>query len=420
MLFSTLSSVGVASAPALRIVGPGYAGRSTTIRSGNAMVQDATLAWQEAPANTPRFQGAARRLLIEGERQNFVRNPRGEGSRLNISGALPTYWTPLGTEQVERQVIGTGEEDGLPYVDIRFFGKASASGSGFYLLFESTTSTPATQGEIWTASVFARLVGGNLGTSPPTVVLSERTAAGAFVVTGYGDTLLGDTGRLATQRLIYTRVLSEAGAARVVPGLFLRFSTNEMVDMTLRLGAPQLERSSFASSPILPPAGAPAAMARSADAAIWLPAGGFGKAGTVTLQAMLPQAALFGSSQGLIQIDDGTDQNRLLIRNSSGGATVYGLADSSGTTLATLTGGDFTARQPFRVALAWSPGVVAFCLSGQAVQTAAITPPSNLYRMLIGHASGALNQSACGEIELIDYHATRLSDSTLQAITVAP
>ncbi len=50
----------------------------------------------EFAADIARFNGVARRLLVEGQRTNGIRNPRAEGSTAGILGAggvMPTNWT---------------------------------------------------------------------------------------------------------------------------------------------------------------------------------------------------------------------------------------------------------------------------------------------------------------------------------------
>jgi len=424
MLFSTLSPAGLASAPALRIIGPGHAGRSTTARSGTALVQDAALAWQEVAANTPRFQGAARRLLVEGRRTNAIRNPRAEGCGTGASAAaLPTnWWMPNHTSGLSMDISPVAY-GGMSGMRLRLYGVITTGSGNETVEFEARTVSPAAASQTRAHSFYYCL---SAGTWPAGASFSTRTIAGnnspSFSLVDNVSTAQ-PTPTAGLQRAVQTITLSSTltAGATVTHGFHITgFTANTAADFTLDVFLPQSEADAATpSSPILPPLGTLAAATRSADATSWLPSGGLAASGTVVLKAMLPQAAPFGSSQGLVQIDDGTDQNRLLIRNTSGGATVYGVADSGGSTLAALAGGGLIAGQPFRAALAWSPGGLAFCLSGGAVQTAAITPPGNLSRMLVGHASSALDRAACGEIELIDYHATRLPDAMLQAVTAA-
>lgn len=424
MLFSTLSPAGLTSAPALRILGPGHAGRSSTARSGTALVQDTALTWQDAAANTPRFQGTARRLLVEGRRTNAIRNPRAEGCGSGPSAAaLPTnWWMPNHTSGLSMDVSPVAY-GGMTGVRLRLSGMVTTASGNETVEFEARTVMPASANQTRAHSFYYSL---SAGAWPAGASFSTRTISGnnnpSFsLVDNVSTTQPVPTGSL--QRAVQAIVLSSAltAGATVTHGFHITgFPANAAADFTIDVFFPQSEPdAAWPSSPILPPPGAPAAATRSADATSWAPPGGLPTSGTVVLRAMLPQPAPFGSSQGLVQIDDGTDQNRLLIRNTSGGSTVYGIADSGGTTLAALAGGNLTAGQPFRAALAWSPGGIAFCLSGGAVQTAAIPPPGNLSRVLIGHAASTLDRAACGEIELVDYRATRLSDVTLQALTAA-
>ncbi|HWX50122.1 MAG TPA: hypothetical protein VNZ61_18910 [Roseomonas sp.] len=313
---------------------------------------------------------------------------------------------------------------GMTGVRLRLHGTVAGGGNAAESIeFDSRTTNACSANETRAHSFFYRLVDGTwpAGLAFQIRIIAGNNSPGFSLVVNDATSLPRPTAALRRAERVIVLPSSLTTNPTIVHGAHMfGWTPGASVDFTLDVFFPQSEADAATpSSPILPPLGTLAAATRSADATSWLPAGGLAASGTVILKAMLPQAAPFGSSQGLVQIDDGTDQNRLLIRNTSGGATVYGVADSGGSTLAALAGGGLTAGQPFRAALAWSPGGLAFCLSGGAVQTAAITPPGNLGRMLVGHASSALDRAACGEIELIDYHATRLPDAMLQAVTAA-
>ncbi|MDJ0387355.1 hypothetical protein QMO56_04455 [Roseomonas sp. E05] len=408
-------SPGFLAAPALRLVGPGFAERVLTSRPGTAWAMNASGTWQAVAPDTPRFQGSARRLLVEEARSNALPNPRAEGAEAGTPGALPTGWSILGTEALTRTVVGTGTIGGVPYIDLRYSGSLSNAQS-WWVLFTSITTVPAAAGEVWSASANAYVVAGSLANLSASLSLMQRTSTGGYI-SGVSSAPGGLPGYPE-----YRSVSREmaAGTGRVIAGLLLQGLTpGAGADVTIRIAGPQLELGPFASSLVLPPAGSPGATPRAADLPIWTPAGGFGSQGTVLLRAMLPNAALFGRSQGLFQIDDGTDQNRLLVRNTSGGAVVYGVVDSAGATLAALEGGSVTPGVPFQAAFAWAPGDQAFCLNGGTVQTAAASLPGGLTRMLVGHASGALNRAANGEVALLDYRPQRLPNAMLQALSAA-
>jgi hypothetical protein len=397
---------------ALRVLGPDNPGRLAVSRSGGATVMTASLSLAAAAANTPRFNAEARRLLVEGARGNAIANPRAEGGSTT---AYPAEWGSLATiAGITRELGGTGTEFGMPYFQIRFSGTPGASGDCRTQM--QGTAAAAAQGQAWTVSAFIRRVAGSANGIAPALRLMERTAAGGAIVANNSGAL-AVTESLA--RFSFTATVGAGTTAGLTPEFVVSVTGGVAVDATFRIYVPQMELGPFASSPILPPAGAPAASSRAADMPAWAPAGGFGAQGTVVVRAMLPQLAPFGASQGLWQIDDGTDQNRILLRNTSAGSAITGVLDVGGTSLATLAAGNMTPGAPFRAAFAWAAGDQALCLGGGAVQTASAALPPGLIRMLVGHASVQLNRAAHGEVELVEYRPTRLPNSLLQALANA-
>lgn len=401
----------------LRALGVEHTGRVLVGRMGDAMAQDASGAWWPAPPHMARFTGTGRRLLVEAARRNAIRNPRGEGARTGAgTSRLPHNWNILGSTTLSIKVLGGGTEDGIPFIDVRLSGTNGSSAS-WALCFERSETVAASVNEVWTGSVFCRVLAGSVAsftTLGVTVRYSGKT--GKALISSLAPLRSGPS--LAQSRTA-SNATAPSGTAFVVPGLEFRAPSGAALDVTLRIGAPQLEPGPAMSSPVLPPAGLLVSGSRAADVPVWTPPGGFGTAGTLVLEAMLPNLALFGTSQGLAQLDDGTDANRLVVRNTSGGAEVFGVVDSGGATLAALSGGSMTPGTPFRAALAWAPDGLAFCMAGRPVQSAAVALPTGLARLLVGHASTALNRAANGELGSIDYRPQRLPDAMLRALTAA-
>ncbi|WP_376088646.1 hypothetical protein ACE7GA_16505 [Roseomonas sp. CCTCC AB2023176] len=273
--------------------------------------------WASAAANLPRFHGTARRLLIEGSRTNGIRNPLSEGTVAGTPGTTPTNWVVSSSANgIARQVVGTGVESGVAYVDIRYSGTATASGT-ISIAPEGNTAVAAAVGQTWTASFFTRVAGGSLSGLTTTLMIRERDTAAASL--GTGSVAVSPGSSLATSRQTLTRQLNQAACAFVQSSLNLAYASGAVLDVTLRIGQPGLELGAFASSPIAPPAGAPAAATRAADAASLSLSGAVAAQGTLVLRALLPQLAASSLDQGLLQLDDGTDTNRLVLRNTAGG-----------------------------------------------------------------------------------------------------
>jgi hypothetical protein len=398
---------------ALRVLGPDNPGRLAVGRAGGAAVLTAALGLAAAPADTPRFNGAARRLLVEGARVNLCQ------------GAASIGLEPW---------VATGMAARAP--------AASPNGAAEAALLTETTGSSAnnygsayvnfTAGVTYAASIFAKA-----GTCP-TIQLSFLAAAFGGQQYANFDLAAGQVGTLGTTvsnariealrdgwfRCVMVLTATATAAARLYVAMTpsasaTRLPTYAGSGRTVLVWGAQIEEAAFASSPVMPVPGTTTTAAREADVPLWQPPGGFGPQGTVVVRAMLPQLAPFGASQGLWQIDDGTDQNRIQLRNSSAGSAITGVVDLGGANLATLSAGNMVPGTPFQAAFAWAPGDQALCLNGGEAQTAAATLPAGLTRMLVGHASVQLSRAAHGEVELVDYRPARLPNALLQALTRA-
>ena len=155
------------------------------------------------------------------------------------------------------------------------------------------------------------------------------------------------------------------------------------------------------------------AQARAADQILCQPVGGYG-GGTLLIAASLPQATPAGQPQGLWQIDDGTDANRLILRST--GTTLTAEVERGGASGAVMTLGSIVPGTAFRAVFAWAAGSQAACMTGGAVQTAAATLPADLTRLLPGHGSEGWNQALNGSVRLLQYLPARLPDTQLQGL----
>lgn len=223
---------------------------------------------QEAAIDEPRYLYAAAgkptsAIIVEVASVNQVTNPRCEGAAAGTPGTLPTTWTAVLVGGVSRSVVGAGVEDGIAYIDVRFWGTPSASG-GLSLRMRAMTGAAASLGQTWTASGYVRLVGGTLANALPRMRVLECDAAGAPVTAG--QTYFTPTADpLRVQRFANVRTLANAAVANVSIDVNVQVTAGQPVDLMLRIGGPQLELGAAATSLILPPAGAPAAASRAAD-----------------------------------------------------------------------------------------------------------------------------------------------------------
>jgi hypothetical protein len=195
---------------------------------------------------------AARGLLIEESRTNSIRNNTMVGAVAGTPGTVPTNWSVAtgGLTGITQQIVGTGTESGITYLDIRFSGTPSAAGT-YRIYTEGTVNIAALTGQTWANSQYLKLAAGALtGVTGFTDVYQEFTSAGAFVAEA-GIVIGSPTAAgLATQRSATTRTLAGgATTAFVRTGIQLSLS-GVAIDITLRVGLPQLEQGAFATSVI--------------------------------------------------------------------------------------------------------------------------------------------------------------------------
>ena len=225
---------------------------STFTRSSAAWRYDETGVLVSTPIDTLRVDHdgttlTRRGVLLETSKTNSLRNGSGAGAVAGTPGTVPTNWT-FGTSSngIQRSIVGTGTEDGLPYVDIRFAGTASPAAT-FYINTDSLTQIVAAAGQTWTSSMHLRTVAGTLA-AVLTLSCSGRTAAGADAVDEGAVGVAATTAALKTQRRSVARAFTGGTVARVLQYLAVNIANGATVDFTLRVGAAQLEQGTTIST----------------------------------------------------------------------------------------------------------------------------------------------------------------------------
>lgn len=375
------------------------------------------LTWSEFAADAVRYQGSARRLLIEGTRSNRIRNPRAEGAVAGTPGTLPTNWAISGLPSgVGSSVVGVVTTNGVQGLRIRVNGTPAATATA-RLDLETLTSITAANGQVWTGSAFLRLQAGaqaNLGLSLR--VMGRDSAQAAFNAVGTAVTLTSALARAAATTTMATATVVSASLE-----LQLSFTLNQAVDCTFDIGWPQMEQASFASSPILPVAGTPAVSTRSADlltaplASLGIGANG---ACTVLCWAVLPQASPASVDQNLVSIDDGTNNNRYRIFNVAGGSSVNAGRSTAGTGLTSLAG-TMTPGSAFKAGMSIDgAGRVAGSLNGAAAVAQTGGPTAGLTTLRIGNNAGNTGP-LCGLLAECRVLPFAVSDAVLAGLVAA-
>lgn len=378
---------------------------------------DATGALVQVPADTPRCDHdpatlACRGLLLEEARTNSIRNPRAEGATLGgigAGGVLPTNWAVGALGGITTTVVGTGTEAGIPYCDLRFTGTASGN---FGVDCEGWLG--AAPGDVWTYSAFVRLVAGSL-TNVTAVTTRVYYSGGG---TNSQGTVTPTAAGLASQRWVCAPATAGTGAGSVKGAL--RIDVAGAVDLTLRVGAAQLEKGPAPSSVILPPAGAPAATTRSADQTrvIGLPIGP---------ATMLIQATHTGSASGFGVTFGGWGPNNDFNNSSyftlgAGAGTPSFTAISAGVGTNRVPAGSGGYNQPATYVGATGPNAIMFALnSASTASAAAFAQPSTADRAALGGSPwgnpGLIGlASGVGIYQRWALYPTRLTDGQVIAL----
>jgi len=239
---------------------------ATLTRASTGWYFDSAGVLQSAANDAARFNYnpdtlALQGLLVEPPCTNGIRNNTMIGTVAGTPGTAPTNWVVTSTiNNVTREIVGSGVEDGIAYIDIRYYGTPSAS-AFLFITFEGTTVIAGMAGQTWTASVYCRLIAGALTNISVAQTLSERSGAGS-TVDSVSSAMTPTGTALRTQRHNLTRLYTNASTLFSVNYISIAYTSGQALDVTLRIGLPQLEQGSGASSPIKTSS---AAVARAAD-----------------------------------------------------------------------------------------------------------------------------------------------------------
>src|SRR5215469_16943453 len=227
-----------------------------------------------------------------GGETNFIRNPRLEGASNGINGVFPTFWQCTGDTGMSYDIVGTGTEDGMTFVDLRVHGNIVATNC--YILPEGlTTASPVANPAVPnTLSVYCRILSGSMTNIN---YLQLQAQYRNLALTNLGNSTLtftpSATGTIGQFRYQVSGTPT-AGAQLSIPVLYFIWtasSTGLPVDITMRIAGWQLEWGSPATQLIYPPSGTLQAWTRGIDAGpAWLMAGiaGINGTGSVSAYAM--------------------------------------------------------------------------------------------------------------------------------------
>jgi hypothetical protein len=170
-------------------------------------------------------------------------NPTLDGAeigRLGASGALPAGWRTYSAAELNFAVVGQGEESGIDYVDIRVFGKASATTLGNQIFFAGREEIAVTPGERWTVDAHVSLRFGSLANVRAIQIGANLIDADGKYSSWFRSAAITPLpGSLARRRFARSGPITDRNAAYLQPVLQIATMEGGMIDLTLRIGRPR-------------------------------------------------------------------------------------------------------------------------------------------------------------------------------------
>lgn len=171
-------------------------------------------------------------------RINWIRNNTMQGAAAGTPGALPTGWSVENLGPLSYEVVGTGVDGDVEYVDLRIFGTNDGTAFAYIHFAEVGHTQLKNSTDDWTLSVYLKRTI-NSGSSPGTTRLAiaqhsadgTLTTDGATISVSLGSTLTREDG---------SQVSSFTGTY-IRPGFRFTRQSTLAYDFTLRIGLPQLE-----------------------------------------------------------------------------------------------------------------------------------------------------------------------------------
>ena len=384
----------------------------TFTRASTATYFDSTGTLQSAAIDAPRFDFnpstlAAQGLLIEESRTNSIRNNTMQGAVAGTPGTLPTNWNVSGLGTLTQQVVGTGTVNGINYVDIRLSGTTSTTQVA--IRFDFNNVIAAANGQTWAFSWWQSVVAGSTANLTPQAPSMLFYDAGAGFLGGIGFTAATFNSTSNFTRQSGSATIATANTAFIQPQINFLFASGAAIDITLRIGLPQLEQGAFATS-VIPTT--TTALTRAADVA---------SVNTLSPWYNSVEGTLYfegltvATTAGLATLQDGSVAEYM--RLARGLSKLNGVVSTAAGTQADIYSvADVPLNTVFKGALAVKANDFAISLNGATPVTdtsGAMPSAANQLNIGLGKYLGYIN----GYVRRITYYPRRLANADLQAIT---
>jgi hypothetical protein len=185
---------------------------------------------------------------------NAIRNPAAAGASAGTPGRVATNWgmyNPDASRGISTQIVGSGTEADIPYLDLRVSGTATAGAVGqIQVFFEGGQHIAARKGQHWTVSLYAKVVGGSTNACSTNLAFNENDASGNYVGTALFYPFNPIGAPLETGVQSWAAPSTHAKVTFVQPYLSVGYGIGTPCDVTLRIGSPSMDKGSLWSGKI--------------------------------------------------------------------------------------------------------------------------------------------------------------------------
>jgi len=291
----------------------------------------------------------------------------------------------------------------------------TSNATSYILGFDTTTQIAASAGQTWAWASWVAFVSGSLSNVTTVSADFRESNSGGTQLAAGAVALSTLTSSLVRQSA--TRTLSEATTAFIQPRLRLTIINGAAIDITLRIGLPQLELGAFATS-VIPTT--TTALTRDADVAS-MTGTNFSDWYNAAEGSLFGEFSVYTSvgSKAIVGITDGTNNNRVQFFAASNDPFVLsprlvagGVATNPANT------GNIAVNSVGKAIIAYAVGTNAggFSINGSSIaQSSPASAFSSVNSLEIGKATGLTQLN--GYIRRIAYYPIRLPNEQLQALT---
>jgi hypothetical protein len=322
------------------------------------------------------------------------------GAVAGSPGTLPTNWTQFFGNGLTRTVVGTGTENGLPYVDVRFSGTVTTISTE--ISTETASAISVSNGQVWSNSAFIKIISAPL--PPNSYSLKSYYWNGGVYVTE-SNTLYTPTTTLARYSAAHT--VPAGTITHTSQSLRMNLTNGATYDFTIRIAAPQMELGAYATTWVPTTT---TAVTRIADAASKTGVSSLiGQAEGTLFVDIIPTDVTITNAIG---INNGSTSDRILIFTGSGlifaQVRVGGVSQFNVNTSASV-------GVRYKAAIAYKGSNFAFYLNGTqiGVSSTGTVPACSV----ISYDTGTGVSPFVGRNNQAALFPTRLDNATLAAIT---